>query len=501
MNEQSKPHYETGADFWKDTVARYGKEEALGICGRYLDMQLKRETPADEHQFCRELFTAMYADAAKTTDPAKLVYPYDFKKANDRVETSYYHESRKQNTACIQAIDSAIRDSCYKVNYYNLDIAAMKAVHEFGFERVNMALAKTIQQKEHDGRLSDGNKQWAKEYEVTPKTFDGAYLNSHPILIEDFTKYAREFYTELNAERFALPGKQPEQGDVIHGYEIIRAVEFNTNRGFAIGLNPYAVNEFVTWQFTTENGPRDYYWGNYFDTFSEAAQNYIARTIVHMSGDGVHEVQKQRTFDFEKSTEQNYNMIDGLVNNEAPKLDLTDGQTHEEIKELAPETLPENNRTESAPEANEAEQNFAAWLAVTESSRFRWVEDEIVRLNGRGAMYYTGGEDGIYMRISNDGKLEAGKYEDAFPHIGDAFFIPAVVKQFDNFSDALTAAMEAGGKQFLVDMFSGGERQPLFKTAGKPSVIEEIKAAQKAQKEQTQATKPELGRKKNDPEL
>lgn len=39
---------------------------------------------------------------------------------------------------------------------------------------------------------------------------------------------------------------------------------------------------------------------------------------------------------------------------------------------------------------NDSEQNFAAWLAVTESSRFRWVEDEIYRLNGHGSMHYTG---------------------------------------------------------------------------------------------------------------
>ena len=38
----------------------------------------------------------------------------------------------------------------------------------------------------------------------------------------------------------------------------------------------------------------------------------------------------------------NYNMLDGRLNNEPPvKPDLTDGQTHEEIRELAPETLPE----------------------------------------------------------------------------------------------------------------------------------------------------------------
>ena len=42
----------------------------------------------------------------------------------------------------------------------------------------------------------------------------------------------------------------------------------------------------------------------------------------------------------EMSSEQNYNMIDGQINNEAtPKADLTDGQTYDELKELAPETL------------------------------------------------------------------------------------------------------------------------------------------------------------------
>ena len=38
----------------------------------------------------------------------------------------------------------------------------------------------------------------------------------------------------------------------------------------------------------------------------------------------------------------NYNMIDGIVNNDPPiRADLTDGQTHEEVKELAPENAAE----------------------------------------------------------------------------------------------------------------------------------------------------------------
>ena len=143
-------------------------------------------------------------------------------------------------------------------------------------------------------------------------------------------------------------------------------------------------------------------------------------------------------------------------------------------------------------------------MAVTESSRYRWVEDEIVRLNGRGAMYYTGGEDGIYMRIHNDGKLEAGDYEGAIPHIGEAFFKPAVTKQFDTYSEAYTWAMEAGGKQFLVDMFSGSEPQPLYQTKRgadmeKPSVLKHIRDAQNAPKPPRKDKTP--GKRKDGTEL
>lgn len=45
---------------------------------------------------------------------------------------------------------------------------------------------------------------------------------------------------------------------------------------------------------------------------------------------------------YEEGQTGNYNMLDGRLNNEPPvKPDLTDGQTYEEIRELAPEILPE----------------------------------------------------------------------------------------------------------------------------------------------------------------
>ncbi|KPU45078.1 hypothetical protein OXPF_15560 [Oxobacter pfennigii] len=43
----------------------------------------------------------------------------------------------------------------------------------------------------------------------------------------------------------------------------------------------------------------------------------------------------------EMALEGNYNQIDGLINNEKPRYDLTNGQSYEDLRELAPETLPE----------------------------------------------------------------------------------------------------------------------------------------------------------------
>jgi hypothetical protein len=117
-------------------------------------------------------------------------------------------------------------------------------------------------------------------------------------------------------------------------------VWFDDDRGFAVGHNPKAAAPFVCWQFTTENGKREFYWGAYCNTEKEAQANLIARTIVHAS-DGHAWTTPTHLAAVEMSTEQNYNMIDGLRNNMAtPRADLTDGQTHGEMAELAPHTLP-----------------------------------------------------------------------------------------------------------------------------------------------------------------
>lgn len=62
----------------------------------------------------------------------------------------------------------------------------------------------------------------------------------------------------------------------------------------------------------------------------------------------------------EMAVEQNYNQIDGRINNEPPRrADLTDGQTHDEIAELAPETLPPKDKPSILEQLKEATEEAA----------------------------------------------------------------------------------------------------------------------------------------------
>jgi hypothetical protein len=350
--KSTEPIYKTGADFWRDTAVKYGLREADGICGRYLSTQLKTKSD-EERTFCRELFAAMHEDAAGRADPAKLIYPYPFEKANERLETSFYHKSVERNAGCARTTDSTINASCYETYHYNLELAAMAVIQQYGFSRVNAVLAHNLQHHESDGRYSRANKEWARGFSLADEAFRSSCMNAHPILLEDFTKYARKLYDAVGAERFLLPG-HIESGTAVKGYGIARSVAFDDKRGFAIGHNPSAGAPFVCWQFTTENGARDFYWGHYANDLAGAAENYTARVMVHMDGGEVREVYNPLAA-AEMSAEQNYNQIDGAINNEKFRLDLTDSQTHgpdhpllplrgnspcEEMAELEPETLP-----------------------------------------------------------------------------------------------------------------------------------------------------------------
>ena len=97
---------------------------------------------------------------------------------------------------------------------------------------------------------------------------------------------------------------------------------------------------------------------------------------------------------------------------------------------------------------------FEYWQAVTQSSKYRWREDEITRLNGNGTLFYTGGEDGMYLKLSPKNKITVGHYEGAFPHIGEAIFQCEVEHQCKDYNEAFQMLLQIGGTELLTDMFT-----------------------------------------------
>lgn len=85
-------------------------------------------------------------------------------------ELDAYRASRDANMVCRDAIEAAINEN-YADNRLASDNAVTSILEQFSQERVAYVLANTIQQKDHDGRISPSLKEWAKTIEVCP---DGA---------------------------------------------------------------------------------------------------------------------------------------------------------------------------------------------------------------------------------------------------------------------------------------------------------------------------------------
>jgi len=290
LSSKSSASCDSGSDMWRDSVLLYGIDEAVVICRKHLDVSLKRELSEDEGQFNRDLFSAMYADTASRVDASKLIYPYSHKVSYDKLESTYYHTSRKLNNECAKSIDVLINESCYKPNHHNLEVAAMRAIQDYGFQRVCLVLAFNCQRGSWDGRFSEKNKNWARDFIVPIEAFSDVWLRSHPALVDGFCENVRNLYRDLGAENFALPGKK-ENGVFVgaikgtdnrdSGHEIIQSITTSDDgngfsSGYAIGHNPKAVSPWVCWQFAVHDGQRHFNWGVYSDNKQDVIDAYNA---------------------------------------------------------------------------------------------------------------------------------------------------------------------------------------------------------------------------------
>lgn len=137
---------------------------------------------------------------------ATPVYPYSAAYAREHGELDAYRTSHKENVACKQAIEAAIREH-YRDNNLGKE-GAQQVIEQFGLERVQYVLANTVRQMDWDGRISNDNKAWANNisvYEDKNHWGDDRNLDfvvaSHPGLTDLFTTQVRRKAKELEAQK------------------------------------------------------------------------------------------------------------------------------------------------------------------------------------------------------------------------------------------------------------------------------------------------------------
>ena len=103
-------------------------------------------------------------------------------------ELGEYRSSMQANTDCKETIEQTI-DNYYGNNRLAAESAVKSILEKFSPERVAYVLANTIQQKDHDGRISRDCKEWAKGMDASPDSASQLIIDSvNPGLVSLFTE-------------------------------------------------------------------------------------------------------------------------------------------------------------------------------------------------------------------------------------------------------------------------------------------------------------------------
>jgi len=127
--------------------------------------------------------------------------------AKEHGEREQYNKSMQANVMCRTAIEDAIQEN-YRDNRLN-PAGAKSVLDRFGTERTCYVLAATVQDKDWDGRISDANKKWAKDFMVPQEKTSwnsDAYRRfvvsgAHPGLVDLFVKQVRRELDERDSSR------------------------------------------------------------------------------------------------------------------------------------------------------------------------------------------------------------------------------------------------------------------------------------------------------------
>ena len=125
------------------------------------------------------------------------IYKESLSYARDNGELDTFRQNKRLNVECGEAIDKAIRENSTPAKYgqyVDSMQAAKDVIAEYGAERVALVLASNINYHDWDGRLSNTNKAWAKEFD-TPDP--DVYLQTHLSILDGFSNRFREAVKEI----------------------------------------------------------------------------------------------------------------------------------------------------------------------------------------------------------------------------------------------------------------------------------------------------------------
>ena len=136
------------------------------------------------------------------------LYPHSAAYASEHGEMAQYNRSYQANSACKEAIEQTI-SAHYAENRLDTEAAVKDVLEKFGTERVQFILANTIQHKNHDGRISQDNKAWAK---TIPMPEDSGTSRHCAYLVVDEVNLG---LTDLFTRQARKTLQEPEKGSVL----------------------------------------------------------------------------------------------------------------------------------------------------------------------------------------------------------------------------------------------------------------------------------------------
>ena len=140
---------------------------------------------------------------------------YKEEQAQKELEKAQAKIERDTKVACRDAIDRAIAE---KFDGRKLPKeTAEDVIKEYGIERVSYVLANSVAHKRQDVRLSDENKEWAKEIEPYAMWENrDMIVDTHPAVLNGFINQTRR-YIEHEKELAAQAEAEQAQNDVYEG--------------------------------------------------------------------------------------------------------------------------------------------------------------------------------------------------------------------------------------------------------------------------------------------